>query len=69
MSAEQVIDETAQHLNACGGGAIAATITACQAFGATRGAVLEHTNSYEVLKDYYPRDTAGAVGYASVVFV
>lgn len=68
MSAEQIVDETSQHLNACGGGAVAATIAACRALGAEHGYVLNHTNSYEMLKPYYPSDRSDAVGYASVVF-
>lgn len=68
MSAELILDETCQHLNACGGGAIAATIAACRALGASRATVLRHTNSYETLKAFYPTDTADTVGYASVVF-
>lgn len=68
MSADGVIDEACERLNACGAGAIAATIAACGALGAKRGIVLRHTNSYETLKDLYPADASDAVGYASVVF-
>jgi hypothetical protein len=66
---EQVVHETSEHLNACGAGAVAATIAACKALGAEKGIVLKHTNSHEVLKDVYPGESADAVGYASVVFV
>lgn len=70
MDAEAVVDEAAARGNACGAGAIAAAIAACRELGATRGVVLEYTNSYEVLHEMTPSvadDTT--VGYASVVFV
>ena len=69
MDAEGVLAEADEHANACGSGAVAATIAACRVLGATRGCCLEYTNSYEVIhRKYpdYPDDTT--VGYASVVF-
>ena len=69
MAAERIVPEVAEHSNACGPGAIAATIAACRELGATRGLCLEYTNSYEVIHAIYPdeRDDT-TVGYASVVF-
>jgi MEMO1 family protein len=70
MDAEAVIDEAQMRGNACGAGAIAAAIAACRELGATRGVVLEYTNSYEVLHEMTASvadDTT--VGYASVVFI
>lgn len=69
MRAAEVITEAAKHQNACGAGAIAATISACQALGATSGRLLEYTNSYRITHEMAPDsgdDTT--VGYASVVF-
>ena len=69
MEAENVIVEAQRRQNACGAGAIAATIAACREMGASRGVVLEYTNSYQVMRETYPGsqdDTT--VGYASVVF-
>ena len=65
MDAESVVPEAAAHRNACGAGAVAATITACQALRADRAVLLEHATSHEIL------GSAGgdnAVGYAAVVF-
>ncbi len=62
MSSAEVIEEAAQRHNACGGGAVAATIAACSALGAAGGRCLAYTTSAEV---------AGgpeAVGYAAVIF-
>ena len=65
----RITDEAAAHHNACGAGAIAATVAACRHLGASRGLCLGYTNSYEVVhaaEPDYPDDTT--VGYASVVF-
>jgi len=69
MDAEGIVPEARERMNACGAGAIAATIAACSALGASRGICLEYTNSYEIThaaRADHPDDTT--VGYASVVF-
>ena len=69
MDAEAVVPEADERSNACGAGAIAATLAACQELGATRGIVLHYTNSYEVVHARYPDDPDDTtVGYAAVVF-
>jgi len=68
MDADRIVEHTRRTHSACGGGAIAATMTACAALGATSARVLRHTNSYETLKAFSPNDTSHAVGYTSVVF-
>ncbi len=65
MRADEVVPESTAHRNACGGGAIAATIGAARALGAEKGVLLEYTTSYHV----EPRGPAtDFVGYAAVVF-
>lgn len=65
MRAEEIVPEAESHHNACGGGAIAATVAAARALGARKGVLLEHTNSHLVM----PRGPAtDFVGYAAVVF-
>jgi len=69
MAAAEAVAEARQRGNACGAGAIAATITACGRLGAAAGRCLEYTNSYEVMQTLYAGhgdDTT--VGYASIVF-
>ena len=66
MSAERIVPEADARSNACGAGAIAATVAACRKMGATRGVCLAYTNSYEIVHAADPDDTT--VGYASVVF-
>jgi AmmeMemoRadiSam system protein B len=64
LAAEKIIPEAREYRNACGGGAVAATIAAARELGAERGYLLEHTTSREVLG----RPSLDAVGYAGVVF-
>ncbi len=68
MRVEDAVGEAAANHNACGGGAIAAAIAACQAFGATRAILLEHTTSNEVPGELGDPTTGDAVGYAGILF-
>jgi AmmeMemoRadiSam system protein B len=64
---EEIVAETTEHLNACGGGAIAAMMAACRDFGASSARLLRHTTSYETLAEVAPQQPDNSVGYASVV--
>ena len=68
LAADKVIAESKKHRNACGAGAVAATLAACRVLGATKGRCLAYTNSYKVIRRLQPnaRDD-NTVGYASVV--
>jgi hypothetical protein len=68
MKAELVVDEVIEHRNACGAGAVAATMAACRAAGATTGVLLAHVNSSEVARSLGMAGGPDAVGYAGVVF-
>ena len=69
MDAEHIVGEAHRHGNACGAGAIAATVAACAELGATAGRCVQYTNSYEVMHSLYPGHSDDTtVGYASVVF-
>ncbi|MDY6914363.1 MAG: AmmeMemoRadiSam system protein B [Planctomycetota bacterium] len=69
LDAEAVVSESAAHQNACGAGAIAATVAACKQMGATRGICLHYTNSYCIVHSLYPDEADDTtVGYAAVVF-
>jgi hypothetical protein len=63
----RVVPEVRERANACGGGAIAAMLAACQEAGASRATLLRHANSYEMLAGLGRNDPANAVGYAGVV--
>jgi AmmeMemoRadiSam system protein B len=62
--ADEVIPEALQRHNACGPGAVAATLAAAVELGANRTAILEHTTSAEVLGGVQE----DAVGYLGAVF-
>ncbi len=69
MRENDAVSEAGSNLNACGSGAVAATLAACNAMGARRATLLEHTTSHEVLSSLGHRDEArDAVGYAGILF-
>ncbi|MCK6484221.1 MAG: AmmeMemoRadiSam system protein B [Phycisphaerae bacterium] len=68
LRADEITHEAMQHHNACGAGAIAATMAACRELGATRADLLTHTTSFEVLFPRFHQPMDDAVGYAGVVF-
>lgn len=69
MDVDKIVPEADARGNACGAGAVAATIAACEALGATRGIRLAYTNSHEVMRRMDPNYAdETTVGYASVVF-
>lgn len=65
LKARKIVPEATAHHNACGGGAIAATVAAARKLGAEQGVLLEYTTSYDVRPQGIPSDF---VGYAAVVF-
>jgi hypothetical protein len=66
MTPERIVPEVQSHFNACGGGAIAAMMSACQESGAKKAVVLRHQNSFETLAAIAPQSPTNAVGYAAV---
>ncbi len=68
MKADQVVPEAAEHHNACGSGAIAATLAACSLAGASHGLLLAHVTSHEVARSMHMPTGYDAVGYAGIVF-
>lgn len=67
MQADAVVPQAMEHHSACGPGAIAAMLAACQWAGAKHARVLRHANSFETLAAVAPQPPDNAVGYASVV--
>ena len=69
LDAEGALPEAHEHSNACGPGAIAATLAAARQLGAKRGCLVRYTTSYDVmLEDTGRADASMAVGYAGIVF-
>ncbi len=65
LDAPGVLEEAATHRNACGAGALAATIAAARAMGAREGVLVEYTTSHAVRPD---EEFSMAVGYAGLLF-
>ena len=69
LKADAVVEEARAHHNACGAGAIAATLGAAREMGSEGGRLIEYTTSYDVLRDEVYGDRVGDfVGYAGMVF-
>jgi MEMO1 family protein len=69
LRAEEIVREAQQRKNACGAGAVAATVAAARELGSPGGQVIEYTTSYDVLRDQVYGDQVGDfVGYVGMVF-
>ena len=65
FDADGVVPEARAHGNACGPGAVAATIAFARARGAACATLLDHTTSFDVMPRGTPTDF---VGYAGLVY-
>ncbi len=68
MKAERILTESMENQNACGPGAAAATIAAARALGKTKGVLLAHTHSNEVMERRFGQASEESVGYAAIVY-
>lgn len=68
LEPRRIVPEAQKHLNACGPGAVAATMAACLSVGADRAILVEHTTSAETLPSRLPQRSEDAVGYGGFVF-
>jgi AmmeMemoRadiSam system protein B len=68
MNAERILNESMQKQNACGPGAAAATIAAAKALGKTKGILLAHTHSNEVMERKFGQSSSESVGYAAIIY-
>lgn len=68
LRSSDVVQEAMQHKNACSSGAVAATLAAAAKLGATRGLLLQHTTSSEIMAQHFAEDAEDSVGYAGIVF-
>jgi AmmeMemoRadiSam system protein B len=69
MRDDTVIEEARTRQNACGAGAVAATLAAARELGSDGGKLLEYTTSYDVLRDtVYGGQVGDFVGYAGMLF-
>ncbi len=67
LDAQGLLSSAAEHCNACGPGAAAATIAAAKKQGKTKGTLLAHTNSNQIMQQKMDATSSEAVGYAAIV--
>lgn len=65
---DEILTSAAENCNACGGGAAAATAAAAKKLGKTKGLLLAHTNSNEIMLSRMGTSSTDSVGYAAIVF-
>ena len=65
MQGAEILKEAQAHHNACGAGALAATVEAARAMGAGRGYLVQYTTSFETAPD---EEFEMAVGYGGLLF-
>jgi hypothetical protein len=65
LKAEEIIPEANKSQNACGPGAMAATVAAARALGCKAGQTIAYTTSFDVVPE---REFRMAVGYVGMVF-
>ncbi|MHC5061994.1 MAG: AmmeMemoRadiSam system protein B [Planctomycetota bacterium] len=68
MEAGKLLEASLETGCACGPGAAAATVAAAAKLGRTKGVLLGHTHSNEVMKAKFGRSSSDSVGYAGIVF-
>lgn len=68
MQAERIVEAAMEKTNACGAGAAAATVAAAKSLGKTKGLLLAHTHSNEVMQRRFGQSSEESVGYAAIVF-
>ncbi len=68
LEPESLLASAAENLNACGPGAAAAAIAAAKRLGKTKGTLLAHATSNDVMLQRMGTSSADSVGYAAIVF-
>jgi hypothetical protein len=68
MQPDKMLESANENYNACGAGAAAATVAAAKYLGKTKGILLAHTNSNEIMLRKMGETSRESVGYAAIVF-
>ena len=68
LRARELLASAAENCNACGPGAAAAAVAAAKQLGKTKGLLLAHTNSNDVMLREMGTTSLESVGYAAIVF-
>jgi len=68
LEPQELLSSAAEKYNACGAGAVAATVAAAKKLGIKTGRLLAHTNSNEVMRRKMGNESTESVGYAAIIF-
>jgi len=68
LKADQILLNAAENGNACGPGAVAATVAVAKKLGKERGILLSQTNSHEIMMEKMATSSTDSVGYAAILF-
>jgi AmmeMemoRadiSam system protein B len=68
LEPERLLANAIENGNACGPGAAAAAVTIARKLGASKGMLLAHTNSNEIMLREMGTSSRDSVGYAGIVF-
>jgi len=68
LQPDKMLESAAENYNACGSGAAAAAVAAAKTLGKTKGVLLAHTNSNEIMLRKMGTTSRESVGYAAIVF-
>jgi len=68
LQPEELLANAVKDGNACGPGAVAATVAAAKKLGCRQGLLLGHITSNEIMQQKMGTTSADAVGYAGIVF-
>jgi MEMO1 family protein len=65
LKTQDILKEAKRNQNACGSGALTATVSAVEALGAKKGILLDYTTSFDISPN---TEFCMAVGYAGIIF-
>lgn len=68
LNGAELLKDAMQKNNACGAGAAAAAIGAAKAQGKTKGKMLGHEHSDDIMRIKYNQSSKESVGYAGIIF-
>ncbi|MCE5186514.1 MAG: AmmeMemoRadiSam system protein B [Planctomycetaceae bacterium] len=68
MEAESLVETAIEKNSACGPAAVAAVAAAAKAMGRSRGILLGHTTSSDVVREKFGQFSEESVGYAAIVY-
>ena len=68
LDGKGILASAEKNLNACGAGAVAATVEAAKKQNKNEGQLLAHTTSNEVMQNKMDETSDDSVGYAAIVF-